>query len=90
MRALLCAYLLFRFQLVFSPQSLEVKTYCKLHNSFDHNTSDCNLFRQLIQSDISKGRLRFAKDKKDDQLSPIGRDDSSRSNRLSLFNSSND
>ena len=38
-----------------SPQSLEVETYCKLHNSFDHNTSNCNMFRRLIQSAINKG-----------------------------------
>jgi len=70
-----------------SPQSLEVETYCKLHNSFDHNTSNCNMFRRLIQSAINKGRLRFAENQEDDQLSPIGRDGSSEPNRL---NSSKD
>ena len=70
-----------------SPQSLEVETYCKLHNSFDHNTSNCNMFRRLIQSAINKGRLRFAENQEDDQLSPIGRDGSSKPNRL---NSSKD
>jgi hypothetical protein len=37
------------------PQSLEVITYCKLHNLFGHSTSNCNMFRQLIRSAINKG-----------------------------------
>ena len=28
-----------------SPQNLEELTYCKWRNSFDHNTSNCNIFR---------------------------------------------
>jgi hypothetical protein len=33
-----------------SPSSLELedKKYFKWHNSFNHNTSDCNIFRQFI------------------------------------------
>ena len=41
-------------------QNLEELTYCKWHNSSDHNTSDCNVFRRVIQSAIDKGRLRFS------------------------------
>jgi hypothetical protein len=44
-----------------SIQNLEELTYCKWHNSFDHNTSNCNMFHRLIQSAIDKGRLRFPK-----------------------------
>ena len=40
-------------------QNLEELTYCKWHNSYDHNTCDCNMFRCIIQSAIDKGRLRF-------------------------------
>jgi hypothetical protein len=42
------------------------------------------MFHRLIQSAINKGRLRFAEDQEDDQLSPIGRDGSSKPNRLNL------
>jgi hypothetical protein len=44
-----------------SIQNLEELTYCKWHNSFDHNTCDCNMFRHVIQSAIDKGRLKFSK-----------------------------
>jgi hypothetical protein len=44
-----------------SIQNLEEITYCKWHNSFDHNTYDCNMFRHVIQSGIDKGRLKFSK-----------------------------
>jgi hypothetical protein len=43
-----------------SPLELEDKKYCKWHNSFSHNTSDCNIFRQFIKSAIDTGLLRFA------------------------------
>ena len=43
-----------------SPLELEDQKYCKWHNSFDHNTCDCNNFRQFIQSAINTGRLRFS------------------------------
>jgi hypothetical protein len=35
-----------------SPPELEDRKYCKWHNSFNHNTSDCNIFCQFIQSAI--------------------------------------
>ena len=34
-----------------SIQNLEELTYCKWHNSFDHNISNCNTFRRVIQPD---------------------------------------
>jgi hypothetical protein len=36
-------------------QNLEELTYCKWHNSSDHNTSNCNMFYRVIQSTIDKG-----------------------------------
>jgi hypothetical protein len=42
-----------------SIQNLEELTYCKWHNSFNHNTSSCNMFHRVIQSAIDKRRLRF-------------------------------
>jgi hypothetical protein len=43
-----------------SPQNLEELTYCKWHNSFDHNTCNCNIFHRVIQLAIDKGLLRFS------------------------------
>ena len=57
-----------------SIQNLEELTYCKWHNSSDHNTSDCNVFRRVIQSAIDKGRLRFSEAQHIDQLDSIGLD----------------
>jgi hypothetical protein len=57
-----------------SIQNLEELTYCKWHNSFDHNTCDCNMFRRVIQSAIDKGRLKFSKAQQMDQLDSIGLD----------------
>jgi hypothetical protein len=42
-----------------SIESLEELTYCKWHNSSNLNTPNCNMFRQVIESAIDKGRLRF-------------------------------
>jgi hypothetical protein len=50
-----------------SPPELEDRKYCKWHNFFNHNTSDCNIFRQFIQSAIDTGRLRFAQTREDDR-----------------------
>jgi hypothetical protein len=49
-----------------SPLELEDRKYCKWHNSFDHNTSDCNIFLQFIQWAINSGRLRFSQTQEDD------------------------
>jgi hypothetical protein len=34
-------------------------TYCKWHDSFSHNTCDCNIFHRQLQSAIDEGRLKF-------------------------------
>jgi hypothetical protein len=65
-----------------SPPELGDQKYCNWHNSFNHNTSDCNIFRQFIQSAIDSGRLRFAQTQGDDQLATIGFDDKGSLNRL--------
>jgi hypothetical protein len=33
--------------------------YCKWHNTFSHNTCDCNVFCQQLQSTIDEGWLKF-------------------------------
>jgi hypothetical protein len=38
-----------------SIRNLEELTYCKWHNSSNHNTSNCNMFCRVIQSAIDKG-----------------------------------
>ncbi len=43
---------------------LKEQIYCEWHNSFDHCTSDCNIFCQRIQSTINEGRLQFATPRK--------------------------
>jgi hypothetical protein len=65
-----------------SPLELADKKYCKRHNSFNHNTSDCNIFRQFIQSAIDTGRLRLAQTREDDQLTTIGFNGKGSLNRL--------
>jgi hypothetical protein len=57
-----------------SVQNLEEFTYCKWRNSSDYNTSNCNVFRQVIQSAIDNGRLRFSEAQQMDQLDSIGLD----------------
>jgi hypothetical protein len=58
-----------------SIQNLEELTHYKWHDSFDHSTSNCNMFCQVIQSTINKGRLRFSEAQQNDQLNSIGLDD---------------
>jgi hypothetical protein len=73
-----------------SPLELEDKKYCKWHNSFSHNTSHCNIFRQFIQSAINTGRLKFCQIQEDNQLSAIGFDGKGSLNRLASAGSSKD
>jgi hypothetical protein len=75
-----------------SPSLLELddRKYCKWHNSFDHNTRDCNIFHQFIQSAINTGRLKFCQIQEDNQLSTIGFDGKGSLNRLALAGSSKD
>jgi hypothetical protein len=70
-----------------SIQNIEELTYCKWHNSYDHNTCNCNMFRHVIQSAIDKGQLRFSKAQQIDQLDSIGLDDKHVLNRLELADS---
>jgi hypothetical protein len=68
-------------------QNLEELTYCKWHNLFDHNTSNCNVFRRVIQSAIDNRRLRFSEAQQMDQLDSIGLDGKKVLNRLALADS---
>ena len=65
-----------------SPRDLEKQEYCKWHNCFDHSTSNCNIFRQIVQSAIDKGRLSFSESKRNDQFAEIGHNGEMLSNRL--------
>jgi hypothetical protein len=40
-------------------EELKRRVYCKWHDSFLHNTNDCNVFCRQIQSAINEGRSRF-------------------------------
>ena len=42
-----------------SADELKRRKYCKWHHLFSHNTNNCNIFRQKIQSAIEEGRLRL-------------------------------
>jgi len=57
--------------------SLDAKEqyYCKLHNSFDHSTQNCNMFRQIIKSAVNSGRLKFTPAQETGQLKSIGLND---------------
>jgi hypothetical protein len=70
-----------------SIQNLEELTYCKWHNSSNHNSSNCNMFRRVIQSAIDKGRLKFSKAQQMDQLDSIGLDGKQVLDRLAIANS---
>ena len=70
-----------------SIQNLEELIYCKWHNSSDHNTSNCNVFRRVIQSAIDKGRLRFSRAQQMDQLDSNGLGGKQVSNRFALAES---
>jgi len=45
-------------------EELKRKRYCKYHNSVSHNTNDCKVFRQQIQSAIEQGKIKFEEVKK--------------------------
>jgi hypothetical protein len=65
-----------------SIENLEELTYYRWHNSSDHDTSNCNMLHQVIQSAIDKGQLRFSKAQHMDQLDSISLDGKQVSNRL--------
>jgi len=35
------------------------RAFCEFHNFLGHETSHCVLFRDLVQNDLTKGRLKF-------------------------------
>ena len=47
-----------------SDQVLKNMKYCKWHNATSHDTNECKVFRQKIQSAIEQGRLKFEMPKK--------------------------
>ena len=49
----------FGHKVLLSSLDAKERDYCKLHNSFDHSIQNCNMFRQIIQSGINSGRLKF-------------------------------
>jgi hypothetical protein len=44
---------------VSSSKELGKCAYCKCHDSFSHNTCDCNAFPRQLQLAIDEGRLKF-------------------------------
>jgi len=46
-----------------SAEELKKKRYCKYHNSNNHNTNDCKVFRDVIQQAINKGKIGLEKAK---------------------------
>lgn len=47
-----------------SAEELKNMRYCKWHNVGSHDTNDCRVFRQQIQSAIEKGQIKFEVPKK--------------------------
>jgi hypothetical protein len=47
-----------RFHTIPSAEELKRMKYCKWHNATSHDTNDCKIFRQQIQS-AKQGRLKF-------------------------------
>lgn len=47
-----------------SATELGKRKYCKWHNTRSHNTNECTVFRQQIQSAIEQGRIKFVDPKK--------------------------
>jgi hypothetical protein len=48
-----------QFHTIPSAEELKRMKYCKWQNATSHDTNDCKIFRQQIQSAIKKGRLKF-------------------------------
>ncbi|KAH7848851.1 hypothetical protein Vadar_009207 [Vaccinium darrowii] len=44
-----------------SPVEIKGKEYCKYHNSWNHTTVNCIIFRNAIQDRIDKGDFKFPK-----------------------------
>ena len=47
-----------------SAEDSRREKYCKWHNSVSHNTNECKVFCQQIQSAIEQGRIKFEDNKK--------------------------
>lgn len=47
-----------------SAEELKNKKYCKWHNSNFHNTNECKVFHQQIQSVIEQGKIKIEERKK--------------------------
>ncbi|CAL2239197.1 unnamed protein product [Prunus armeniaca] len=41
------------------PEELKGKQYCRWHNSWNHSTNSCVVFRDVIQGRITAGRLKL-------------------------------
>jgi hypothetical protein len=54
-----------------SAEQLKRMKYCKWHNATSHDTNDCKIFRQQIQSAIEQGRLKFETPTKAEKLMKI-------------------
>jgi hypothetical protein len=48
-----------QFHTIPSAEELKRTKYCKWHSAMSHDTNDCKIFRQQIQSAIEQGRLKF-------------------------------
>jgi hypothetical protein len=48
-----------QFHTIPSVEELKGMKYCKWHNATSHDTNDCKIFKQQIQSAIEQGRLKF-------------------------------
>jgi hypothetical protein len=46
-------------RVISSSKELGKCAYCKWHDSFSHNTCDCNVFHRQLQLAIYEGRLKF-------------------------------
>ena len=42
-----------------SAEERRGKTYCKWHDAWSHSTKNCNVFRDRIQDQVKKGKLKF-------------------------------
>ena len=42
-----------------SAEVLKRMKYCKWHNATSHDTNECKVFRQQLQSAIESGRIKF-------------------------------
>jgi hypothetical protein len=53
---------------ILSAEELKKIKYCKWHNATSHNTNECKVFRQQLQSAIESGRIKFDSSKTQKQM----------------------